>query len=177
MTPLVPAGLNSSPPGWSPTWPAADRDSAEAEFQPGGIPYSIALDSAGDVWTANNSGNPASVTQLPAPVTASTIAQIYHPADAALSDCLEIALDYAGNVWVVNRAAPLEEELGGSVSELMSPVTSATLGANFAPSGAMFVTPYSLALDNAGNIWVANCGLLRGFGDTKAAASASLPHR
>src|SRR5580658_5279763 len=90
MTPLVPAGLNSSPPGWSPTWPAADRDSAEAEFQPGGIPYSIALDSAGDVWTANNSGNPASVTQLPAPVTASTIAQIYHPADAALSDCLEL---------------------------------------------------------------------------------------
>jgi secreted PhoX family phosphatase len=91
-----------------------------------------------------------------------------------LSDCLEIALDYAGNVWVVNRAAPLEEELGGSVSELMSPVTSATLGANFAPSGAMFVTPYSLALDNAGNIWVANCGLLRGFGDTKGSSISEL---
>jgi streptogramin lyase len=142
---LVPAsppftpGLTSEPVSWTLT----------VHYEPSSAglssPYSIALDSAGNVWAANASGN--SVSELTS-ASGYTAAQNFEPSGAAFNLPSWLAFDTAGNLWVSNLA-------GNSVSELTTS-SNYTTGYNFTPAAANLSGPTTLAFDSAGNLWVSN---------------------
>ncbi|MGH7779241.1 MAG: NHL repeat-containing protein [Candidatus Binataceae bacterium] len=144
---LVPAsppfmpGLTSAPAGWVLT----------VQYAPSAAglnsPYAIVLDSAGNVWVANASGDTVSELIGAAGYTA---ALNFGPAGANLNFPSWLAFDTAGNLWVTNLQS-------NSVSELTAASGYAT-GFNFAPAAADFSAPISLAFDATGNLWVANYG-------------------
>jgi streptogramin lyase len=130
-------------------------------FAPAGAafndPIALVLNSAGDVWAANNDPNAptsASVSELTAASNYATGIN-FTPANANFNGPYGVALDNAGNVWVTNSD-------GNSITELDS---SGALVDNFAPANALS-QPRGVALDSAGNVWVAN------FGSSGAAANS-----
>jgi len=84
------------------------------------------------------------------------IALNYAPAGAAFNGPNALALDASGNVFVVNFNG-LNGGHIGSVSKLTAS-SAFTAGSNFTAAGAAFNQAQALALDTAGNVWVANCG-------------------
>ncbi len=83
------------------------------------------------------------------------IALNFAPAGAGFSLPQSIALDGTGNVFVANEFNHAGNGFNGSVSELTAASGYAT-GLNFAPAGASFDAALSIALDGAGNVFVAN---------------------
>jgi sugar lactone lactonase YvrE len=121
-------------------------------FTGGGIngPVGIAIDSAGDVWTANYASNVGdSISEL------SAIGLPLSPAagftGGGLGTPVGIAIDSAGNVWVANRFGP--GGLGG-VSEFNTSGTPLSGSAGF--TGAWANNPFAIAIDANGNIWTVN---------------------
>ena len=84
------------------------------------------------------------------------IALNYAPAGAAFNGPNALALDASGNVFVANFNGFNGGNIG-TVSELKAS-SAFTAGSNFTAAGAAFNQPQALALDTAGNIWVADCG-------------------
>src|SRR5260370_386478 len=84
------------------------------------------------------------------------IALTYAPSGAAFNGPNALALDASGNVFVANFNGFNGGNIG-TVSELKAS-TAFTAGSNFTAAGAAFNQPQALALDTAGNVWVANCG-------------------
>jgi hypothetical protein len=116
-------------------------------------PLSIALDGLGNVLVGNGNGG---VSELAAPTY--TSGSDFSPAGAAFSSAYSLALDGSGNVFVANCGTVCGGGAGnGSVSELTAADSYGT-GLNFAPAGASFADPFSIALDGAGNVFVANTG-------------------
>jgi len=127
-------------------------------FSPAGAsfihPDALALDGSNNVFAANGSGN--SVSELTAPNYA-TSGSNFAPAGASFDDPVSLALDGSGNVFVANCGTNCGGSGSGSASELTASGSYAT-GLNFAPAGAKFAEPSSLALDGSGDIFVTNCG-------------------
>src|SRR5207245_136328 len=84
------------------------------------------------------------------------IALTYAPSGAAFNGPNALALDASGNVFVANFNGFNGGNIG-TVSELKAS-SAFTAGSNFTAVGAAFNQPQALALDTAGNVWVANCG-------------------
>jgi len=131
-----------------------------------GYSTSIALDASGNIFTTNPFGGPipplatvgsGSVSELIAP-NYGTSGASFTPAGAAFSYPAAIAVDGAGNLFVANQVNG--GVTGGSVSELTAP-NYATSGFNFAPLGAAFLHPSSIALDSSGNVFLPN-----GYGES-----------
>jgi len=144
--------LGSAPDGWE----------MGLEFAPSGAafesPASIAVDGSGDVFVANLFGGDSgtgSVSELTAAGNYGTGLN-FSPDIVALDTPQSIALDGSGNVFVAN-AAGFSSAGAGSVSELTATSSYAT-GFNFAPSGALFNAPISIALDASANLFAANSG-------------------
>ena len=128
-------------------------------------PIKMAADHAGNIWIANYYGN--SVTELPASaITApgATGASIQAASvtisggNTSFNAPTGIAVDQAGNVWVANIG-------NSSVTEL--PVTAisaagatantiATSAVNISGGATSFDAPTGVAIDGAGNVWIAN---------------------
>ena len=118
----------------------------------GGInyPLAIAIDVSGDAWVANYSG--ASVTEFSPTGTVLSGANGY----AAGGNPYSLAFDPSGNVWVANSALLTHNTMPFSVSEL-NPTTGANVtGSPF--TGGGLNTPEGVAIDVAGNAWIANLG-------------------
>ncbi|MGH7987561.1 MAG: NHL repeat-containing protein [Candidatus Binataceae bacterium] len=105
-------------------------------------PYGIAIDSNGNVWTANQGNN--SVSQFSPTGTAISPATGY--TGNGLNFPIGIAIDPNNNVWVANNS-------GNSISEFNPKGTAAT-GSPFTGNGLN--GPQGIAFDVAGNAWVAN---------------------
>lgn len=108
-------------------------------------PYSLAVDSFGNVWVVNGAGN--SVGELTA-ISGYTTGLNFAPSGAKLSFPTSVAIDTEGNLWIANLS-------GSSVGELTA-TTSYTSGFNFTPAAAMLNSPFQIVLDSAGNVWAAN---------------------
>ena len=143
--------LGSAPDGWE----------MELKFAPAGAeaPASIAVDGSGNVFVANLFGGDlgtGSVSELAVAGNYATGGLNFSPDIVALDTPQSIALDGSGNVFVAN-AAGVSSAGVGSVSELTATSSYAT-GFNFAPPGALFNAPISIALDGSGNLFAANNG-------------------
>jgi len=103
-------------------------------------PYAVALDSAGDAWVTNESGN--NVTELSP--TGSVLAS---PTTSGLYGAQGIAVDRSGNVWVANTA-------GNSVVKFT--LTSGSVTTTNTYTVGSISGPSALALDSANNVFVAN---------------------
>ncbi|MGO9453034.1 MAG: hypothetical protein ACLQDV_18650 [Candidatus Binataceae bacterium] len=114
-------------------------------------PVSLALDSAGNVFVANNSFSvrpSGSVSELTEESDYAAGMNFSSSTGATFDGPSALALDSLGNVFIAN-------EVGDTVSELTEASGYGT-GMNFAPMGASFDTPSALALDSANNVFVAN---------------------
>jgi streptogramin lyase len=134
--------------------------------QPGGI----AVDSNGNVWTANYFGGVVSEF-LPTGAAASA----HGFPGIGLHNSFGLAIDSTDNVWVTNEnsvAAANNSELG-SVSKFSSSGAELS-GAGYTGGGIYY--PEGIAADSAGNIWIANYGgssasLLRNDGTAISSAN------
>ncbi len=113
-------------------------------YSGGGLstPKGIAVDNAGNVWTANSGNSTVSeFNNAGAPLSGTTGYAL-----SAGTAPAGIAIDVNGNAWTANSG-------NNTVSEI------APGGASVTPfSGGSLSTPVSLALDASNNVWVANSG-------------------
>jgi hypothetical protein len=107
----------------------------------------LAVDQAGNVWVANFRGNSISEVSSAGAVllNAQTGGGVDHPQP--------VAIDGAGRVWVGNFHQSTVSEFAGS--------NASTPGTPLSPAGgfgtdAQLGSPFALAIDASGNLWVTN---------------------
>lgn len=114
----------------------------------GGInqPQVIAIDSSGNVWTANF-GN-SSISEFSP--TGATISSSSGYTGGGISTPAFLAIDSSGNVWVTN----------GRVSNSLSKFSSsgAAISTSSGYIGGGLNSPTGIAIDPSGNLWIANSG-------------------
>jgi hypothetical protein len=131
-------------------------------------PVFLAIDGNDDLWTANNQGNTVNEFDTSGNVLHSST----NSGDGGVNGPAGVAVDTAGNVWVANDGPALDGS-GTSVSEFT--VTGGDL--TFSPpiSGGGLAGPYILAVDHAGNVWVANLENFAGTSVTEIAPGTVAP--
>ena len=133
-------------------------------------PHALTFDSSGDLWVADSYGN--RILEYKAPFTTAEAASLVigQPsftsiAPAATSTGLNtpngLAFDSSGDLWVSDSSnnRVLEYKAPLSTAEAASLVigqSNFTSGALVAASATSLDSPYGLALDSSGNLWVAD---------------------
>ena len=124
--------------------------SAFTDYVVGQGPASVAVDSADNVWSANFYANSAGLVS-----SAGTVLSGSGYTGGGMNAPRGVAVDGGGNAWVASERGPSLAEFSSASAAnhgtLLSP--GAGWGAD-----AKLLEPYSLAIDAAGNIWVANYG-------------------
>lgn len=115
------------------------------------VPEAVAIDSQGNAWVANYA--PVVVEISPSGVALSGPSGF---TGGALMESFGIAIDAQANVWVTSEESPAGINSGlGSVTKLSS--NGAILSGSAGYTGSI-VFPLAVAIDGAGNAWVANYG-------------------
>lgn len=124
---------------------------------------SVALDSAGDVWLADEENSDANATVTNGALTEfapnGTILQAFITG-GGITNPSSVAVDAAQNVWVSNLHTTGPQGTTETFSEIAGP-GSANAGKPLSPStgyglDAKLLLPYALALDASGNVWISN---------------------
>ncbi len=112
-------------------------------------PYGVAVDSAGNVYVAVTGGN--SIGEVTPAGVATTLGGFYAPSG--------VAADSAGNVYVADTGNNTIRKVtpGGGVTTLAGQAGSSG-SADGTGSAARFLNPWGLAVDSAGNVYVADRG-------------------
>jgi sugar lactone lactonase YvrE len=107
----------------------------------------LAVDQSGNVWVANYFGNSISEVSSAGTVllNGQTGGGVDHPQ--------AVAIDGAGRVWIGNFHKGTISELGGS--NAASPGTPLSPAAGLG-TDAQLGSPFALAVDGSGNLWVSN---------------------
>jgi len=79
----------------------------------------VAIDSAGNAWVMNNSGN--SVTEM---TSLGALAGNFAPVGAALTTPVAAAIDGSGNVWVTNFGYETVTEFVGAATPVVTPIAA-----------------------------------------------------
>ena len=124
--------------------------SSVTSYTVGSAPSSLAIDAADNVWAGNYYGNSVGLVaggKVLSGVNGFMGGGVDHPES--------LAADGAGTVWIANFRAPGISELAGAVApQPGAPLSPAT---GWAPD-LQLLQAQSLAIDAAGNIWVASNG-------------------
>ena len=109
--------------------------------------YGVALDSAGNVYAVNNSGQSASITEYAAGSNgdAAPVSTIQGP-NTQLFGPYGIALDGLSNIYVANNSGNYVTEYAAGTNGDVSPISMI--------SGPMLGAPMGIAIDESGNIFV-----------------------
>jgi hypothetical protein len=127
-------------------------------------PRGIAFDAAGNLWVANASGS--AVRILKGQFSASNLAAVVDTTLSAPSGATQpygIALDANGNVWVSYCGGSAVAQYAASGTSVAT--TPAIVLTSNGASPPSLSCPVAVALDNTGNLWVANgnAGTLSAF--------------
>lgn len=141
---LIATAFAGTPP-YTPSLATAPTDfTIGLNFTGGGlsVPMGIAIDSAGNVWVANEGGD--SVTEMGP--DGSFLSGHSGYTSGGMNEPKGLAIDPRGNVWVANY-------FGSSVTELNS---SGTAVANSPFMNGGVSAPLAVAADSSGNIWISD---------------------
>jgi hypothetical protein len=141
---------------FQPTLAAAPNDFTLGLYVTGGglnLPWGIAIDASGNVWTANGFNNNVSkFSSLGTPLSPSTG---FTSADLNEPRC--VAIDSSGNAWLANYGGGVDG--GGTFSVTKFSPSGAVLSGNTGFTGGGLIAPNSIAIDGSDSIWVANYAL------------------
>ena len=151
-------------------------ESSLTSFNPGATtmglvaPYAVAFDSHGDLWVADSYGN--RVLEYKAPFSTGEAASLVigQPDFTSLSPATtstglntpnDLAFDSSGNLWVVdssnNRVVEYEAPFStGEAASLVLGQPNFTSNSFNVTSASNLNSPYGLAFDSSGNLWVAD---------------------
>jgi hypothetical protein len=134
-------------------------------------PLGIALDSAGDLWVANNGGNNGgaagttivefTAATLPAPPATGMLTPMLTPAVTLTDDGKdsiqapwELAFDSTGNLWSSNSAATfsLVEFAKSSLAMTGTPTPAVTISSMMVAGNATLSATNGLCIDDAGSV-------------------------
>jgi hypothetical protein len=134
-------------------------------------PFGLAIDQAGDIWVANYYGSDLAGLEGSAAMTPGTP---FSPMDGFVGGGLDspvgLAIDGVGNIWITNYRAMSVSEFAGANNAVPagSPISGAS-GYN----DASFASPYGIAIDSAGNVWVADNDASNGHAVTELLGAAA----
>jgi serine/threonine protein kinase, bacterial len=129
---------------------SADGAAADASFD---LPYGVAVDSAGNLYIGDFNNN------LVREVTsAGVVSTVVGAGDAMLDFPAGVAVDAAGNVYIADSDNNVIREIS-AVGVISTVAGNGTVGSADGSDGvATFDTPTGVAVDAAGNIYVADGG-------------------
>ncbi len=113
-------------------------------------PFGIAVGQGGtNVWFANQSG--PYVTEMTSATAGANFGDV-----TSVNKPTFLAVDGAGNIWVTNDFASSNASVSefSSTGTVLSPTSSTTSHVGFVHAG--LATPFGIAVDPSGNVWVAN---------------------
>ena len=133
-------------------------------------PWGLAVDGSGNLYIADQLNNrlrkvapDGTITTLAGTGTsgytgdgsAATSAKLYHPCG--------VALDSAGNLYIADTANHVVRKVatGGTITTVAGSGTAGFAGDGAAATSAQLNTPIGLAVDAAGNLYIADSGNLR----------------
>jgi len=128
----------------------------------GGItsPVALAIDSSAHVWVANGARGSTSISEFNASSTGTNLQALSGPSGTTgggLAVPYAVAVDGAGNIWLANSAGPSLSEFNRA-GTAVSPAASGTFNGGYTGSNTALSTPYALAVDGSGNVWLADEG-------------------
>ena len=160
---ITPAGVVSTLAGFSGIFGSADGTGSEARFN---SPFGVAVDGAGNVYVADTGNNtireitPAGVVSTLAGLAGSTGSTDGTYGAARFNSPFGVAVDAAGTVYVadtvnntIRKMTPFLD--GGDVSTLAG-LAGSSGNTDGTGSAARFTFPRGVAVDAAGNVYVAD---------------------
>ncbi len=157
---ITPNGIVSTLAGVSGSHGSADGSGSNARFW---APFGIAVDGFGNVFVADTANN--TIRKITPNGVVSTLAGLAgHPGDkdgigtnARFRNPWGVAVDYAGNVFVADMSNDTIRKItpAGMVSTLAGQAGRSGSGDGFGTQ-ARFNSPYDVAADSAGNVYVAD---------------------
>lgn len=141
-----------SAPAYAPALASAPADWALAlNFTGGGLsePAAVAVDADNNLWVANYNGVVSEFNAQGVPVSARGYS------GGGLEESFAIAIAADGNVWVTNEQSSFRVNSGQGSLTVLAPDGSILSGDGGYQGGGLDF-PLALAIDPAGNAWVAN---------------------
>ena len=134
--------LSSAPTDWT----------LALAFTGGGLsaPTAVAIDASGNVWIADYN---SAVTELAPNGAAISPSNGFN--GGGLFESFGIAIDQLGQVWVPDEQSPSNVNSGNGAVTVLNANGNIASGAN-GLSGAGIDFPQAVAIDSAGNAWIAN---------------------
>ena len=164
---VTPAGVVTTLAGLAGSSGSADGTGSAARFY---YPASVAVDSAGNVYVAdaisnddsNNNNTIRKITPAGVVTTLAGLARSSGSADGTGSATRffspqGVAVDSAGNVYVADfRNCTIRKVTPGGVVTTLAGLAGSSGSADSTGSDARFEYPYGVAVDSAGNVYVAD---------------------